>query len=328
MIRPGPLNLITDVAGLKVGHAVDDKAESGVTVVLCPGGWTAAADVRGGGPGERDVSVLNLENLVGQAHAIVLSGGSVYGLAAADGVTAALAHAGEGLRMATSPVPIPITPAAILYDLQSGDKNWGLEPPYRRLGLQAVAAAGQRFPLGRVGAGRGARAGTRPGGLGSASIRLEDGVVVGALAAVNPLGSVFMNDGVTPWAWPFEQNNEFGGARPKDVVIDPDPLPELSRLRARARPGANTTLGVIAVSAGLSGADCKRIAIMAHDGMARAVRPAHTPFDGDIVFVVANGPPIAEAGRHGEVARLGSAAADCLARAITRGAVEAGRHAF
>ena len=328
MIRPGPLNLITDVPGLKVGHATDEAARTGVTVVLLPGGWTAAADVRGGGPGERDVSVLGLENLVGRAHALVLSGGSVYGLAAADGVTVALAQAGEGLRLNPADPVVPITPAAILYDLgNGGDKAWGLEPPYRRLGIEAVGAASPNFALGAVGAGRGARAGVRPGGLGSASVVLGDGLTVGALAAVNPLGSVFMADGETPWAWPFEMDAEFGGRRPEGFAVDPDPVPDLSRLRRRAEPGANTTLGVIAVSAALSGPECKRVAIMAHDGMARAIRPAHTPFDGDIVFVAASGcGPLGE-NRAVEVARIGSAAADCLARAIARGAWEAGRQA-
>ena len=326
MISPGPLNLITDVAGLTVGHATDERARTGVTVVLLPGGWTAAVDVRGGGPGERDISVLGLENLVGRAHAVVLSGGSVYGLAAADGVTAALAHAGEGLRMQEGAPVVPITPAAILYDLgNGGDKQWGLDPPYRQLGIEAVNAAHVHFALGAVGAGRGAMAGTRPGGLGSASVQLGAGLAVGALAAVNPLGSVFMADGRTPWAWPFEMHDEFGGRRPDGFVTDPDPLPDLSRLRPRAQPGANTTLGVIAVSAALTGPECKRIAIMAHDGMARAIRPAHTPFDGDIVFVAAQGEAALGEHRAVEVARIGSAAADCLARAIARGAWEAGQ---
>jgi L-aminopeptidase/D-esterase-like protein len=324
MIRPGPLNLITDVDGVLVGHATDETAETGVTVIRLPGGWTAAADVRGGGPGERDLSVLGLENLVGRADAIVLSGGSVFGLAAADGVTAALAQAGEGLKLTPDAPVIPITPSAILYDLGSGDIDWGVDPPYRRLGIEATRAVDVRFALGRVGAGRGAKAGARPGGIGSASVRLGEGLTVGALAAVNPLGSVFMADGATPWAWPFEMGGEFGGRRPESFATDPDPLPDLSRLAGRARPGANTTLGVIAVSAALSGPDCKRVAIMAHDGLARAIRPAHTPFDGDIVFVAAKGAPLGPQ-RHVEVARIGSAAADCLARAIARGAVEAGR---
>jgi L-aminopeptidase/D-esterase-like protein len=257
----------------------------------------------------------------------VLSGGSVFGLAAADGVTAALAQAGEGLRLAPDAPVIPITPSAILYDLGHGEIEWGMDPPYRRLGIAAAEAArAGRFDLGRVGAGRGARAGSRPGGIGSASVDLGEGLIVGALAAVNPLGSVFMADGQTPWAWPFELDGEFGGRRPETYATDPYPLPDLSRLGARARPGANTTLGVIAVNAALSGPDCKRVAIMAHDGLARAIRPAHTPFDGDIVFVAASGRrPLDPKRRHLEVARLGSAAADGLARAIARGVVEAER---
>lgn len=170
-------------------------------------------------------------------------------------------------------------------------------------------------------------AGSRPGGLGSASTRLAEGLTVGALAAVNPLGSVLMADGETPWAWPFEMDGEFGGRRPETFAVDPDPLPDFSRLRSRMQPGANTTLGVIAVSAALSGPECKRIAIMAHDGMARAIRPCHTPFDGDIVFVAANGDGALGLNRPVEVARIGSAAADGLARAIARGVWEAGRQA-
>ena len=325
MIRPGPLNLITDVTGVQVGHATDERVQSGVTVVRLPGGWTAAADVRGGGPGERDVSVLALENLVGRAHAIVLAGGSVYGLAAADGVTVVLAEAGEGLVMGDGAPRVPITPAAILFDLtHGGDKAWGLEPPYRALGMEAARTAAEgRFALGRVGAGRGARAGASPGGIGSASIDLGEGLVVGALAAVNPLGSAFMDDGVTPWAWPFELDGEFGGARPGDAPSHHDPLPDVGRLAGRMRPGANTTLSVIAVSAALSGPDCKRVAIMAHDGMGRAIRPAHTPYDGDIVFVAARGATALPEPLALQVARIGSAAADCLARAIARGVYEA-----
>jgi L-aminopeptidase/D-esterase-like protein len=318
MARPGPLNLITDVEGLSVGHATDEGVRSGVTALLCPGGWTAAVDVRGGGPGERDASVLALENLVGRAHAIVFSGGSVYGLAAADGVTAALAQAGEGLKLNPAHPVVPITPAAILYDLANGgDKAWGLEPPYRRLGIEAVAAARRDFALGPVGAGRGAQAGLVAGGLGSASVALEGGLVVGAMTAANPLGSAYMPDGKTFWAWPFEMEGEFGGARADPGLMAHDPLPELSRLHALGRvdPGANTTLAVIAVNAALTAPQCKRVAIMAHDGMARAVRPAHTPFDGDIVFVVAKGTTVVD---HVETAVIGSAAADCLARAIAR----------
>jgi L-aminopeptidase/D-esterase-like protein len=327
MARPGPSNLITDVPGLKVGHATDERVRTGVTALLCPGGWNAAVDVRGGGPGERELSALSLENLVGQAHAIVLSGGSVFGLGAGDGAAAALSLQGQGLKLHPASPHLPIVPTAILHDLgNGGDKAFGLEPPYRRLGVEAVEAAGAQVELGLVGAGRGAMAGLVPGGLGSASAVLEDGLVVGALAAINPLGSVFMPDGRTFWAWPFEMDDEFGGLRPAaDVPRAHTPLPALSRLKTAGRvdAGANTTLAVVAVNAALTGPQLKRIAIMAHDGMARAVHPAHTPFDGDIVFAVAKGERAVES--HAEVALIGSAAADCLARAIARGVYESNR---
>jgi L-aminopeptidase/D-esterase-like protein len=320
MPGPGPLNLITDVAGLKVGNASDETARSGVTAVVCPGGWVAAADVRGGGPATREIDVLGLENLVGRVHAISLSGGSVFGLAAADGMTAVLSQQGEGLSLAPTAPPVPIVSAASLYDLaNAGDKGWGLEPPYRRLGMAALAAAGESFGIGAVGAGRGAMAGTRPGGLGSASLDLGDGFVVGALVAVNPVGSVYENDGETLLAWPFELNAEFGGRRPGPLPATGEPYPDTARL-IRPTPGGATTLCVVAVSADLTGAECKRIAMMAQDGLARAIRPAHTPFDGDIVFCVARGrSPGDDVERPRMVARLGAAAADVLARAIARG---------
>jgi L-aminopeptidase/D-esterase-like protein len=319
--RPGPLNLITDVPGLLVGQATDERVQTGVTVALLPGGWTAAVDVRGGGPGEREHAPLGLENLVGQAHAIVLTGGSVYGLAAADGVCAALASRGEGLRLNPEPPTIPIVPAAVLHDLANpGDKAWGMDPPYRRLGIEAVEAAASSFDLGAVGAGRGARAGLVQGGVGSASVDLGDGLIVGALVGANPLGSAYMPDGETFWAWPFEMDREFGGRRPSAASYAHDPVPELARLKRAGRltPGVNTTIALVAVSAALTGPECKRVAMMAHDGMARAVRPAHTPFDGDTVFAVASGPALPSEERWRIVAQVGSAAADCLARAIAR----------
>jgi L-aminopeptidase/D-esterase-like protein len=205
-----------------------------------------------------------------------------------------------------------------------GNKHWGEDPPYRRLGQAAFAAAGRRFALGATGAGRGAMAGTLPGGLGSASIDLGDGLVVGALVAANPIGSVFMPDGHTFWSWPFEIDGEFGGRRPApDASPAIEPLPEHCRLAelGRTQAGANTTLAVVACSADLDSVECHRVAMMAHDGMARAVRPAHTPFDGDTVFALAAGRFAAGTGnaRHVQIGRIGSAAADCLARAIARG---------
>jgi L-aminopeptidase/D-esterase-like protein len=323
MLRPGPLNLITDVPGLRVGHATDEGVRSGVTVLLFPGGWTAAADVRGGGPATREIDVLGLENLVGQAHAICFSGGSVFGLAAADGVTAVLSARGEGLAVTPGSPTVPIVAAACLYDLgNDGDKQWGRSPPYRRLGeLAADAACNFAFDLGAIGAGRGARAGSRPGGVGSASLQLAPGLVVGALAAVNPVGSVYTADGRSFHAHPFEIDCEFGG-----TVPDPSAGPEASfplhgRLSAAdLQPGTATTLCVIAVSAGLSRAECKRVAMMAQDGLARAIRPAHTPFDGDIVLCVAQGAELSDGPERPRlIAWIGAAAADTLARAIARG---------
>ena len=323
LYRPGPRNLITDVPGLSVGNATDEALRSGVTVVLCPGGWTASVDVRGGGPGVRETETLAPENGYARAHAVTLSGGSVFGLGAPDGVVAALSHAGEGFVVRPGAPTVPIVPGAVLYDLANGgDKAWGLDPPYRRLGMEAVGAATADFGLGAVGAGRGARAGLVQGGLGSASLDLGEGLMVGALAAVNPVGSVFMPDGETFWAWPFEIDGEFGGRTPSGPAGAVEPMPDDSRLAGQGRltPGANTTLAVVAVNAALTAGECRRVAMMAQDGLSRAVRPAHTPFDGDVVFAVASGEiDLGQDERLRRIARIGSAAGDCLARAIARG---------
>jgi L-aminopeptidase/D-esterase-like protein len=329
MPHPGPLNLITDVPGLRVGHATDEACRSGVTVLLVDGFWAASVDVRGGGPGTRETEALAPENLVGRAHAVVLSGGSVFGLGAADGVTAALSARGDGLRLKPGAPAIPLVPAAVLHDLANGgDKDWGLTPPYRQLGIAAVDAAGTEFDLGLVGAGRGAMAGLIPGGIGSTSIDLGDGLIVGALVAANPIGSVLMPDGRTFWAWPFEIDGEFGGHHPQPQPPVTEPLPDQSRLATlgRSQAGANTTLAIVACNADLTSAECKRVAMMAHDGMARAVRPAHTPFDGDTIFALAGGQQPLGSGnaRQVQVGRIGSAAADCLARAIARAVYVAG----
>jgi L-aminopeptidase/D-esterase-like protein len=324
VFRPGPKNLITDVAGLKIGHATHEVARTGVTALLCETGWAAAVDVRGGGPGTRETEALAPENLVGRAHAVVLAGGSVFGLAAADSIATSLSAHGLGLQLRTGSPSVPIVPCAVLHDLSNGgDKNWGLSPPYRDLGLAAYAAAQRDFALGSLGAGRGALAGMRKGGIGSASLDCHGGLVVGALVAVNSVGSVFMPDGKTYWAWPFELEQEFGGCGPPPSAMDlSDPAPDEARLLAigRLRPGANTTIAVVACNADLNSAECKRVAMMAQDGIARAVRPAHTPFDGDTVFALAGAELTLQDNplRAAQIGRIGSAAADCLARAITR----------
>jgi len=326
MFRPGPKNLITDIAGLTVGHSSDESARSGVTVLLCGAAWPAAVDVRGGGPGGRETDALSPENLVGRAHSVVLSGGSVFGLAAADGVAAALSAKGIGVQLRPGSPPIPIVPSAVLHDLgNGGDKNWGTAPPYRDLGIRALDAAGSDFAMGSVGAGRGAMAGSIKGGIGSASLDLGAGLLVGALVALNSVGSVLMPDGKTYWAWAFELGQEFGGGgAPRERMDLSDPAPDESRLMAlgRLQAGANTTLGVVACNADLSTVECKRTAMMAQDGIARAVRPAHTPFDGDTIFALASG-EVALGGdqqRAAQIGRIGSAAADCLSRAIARAA--------
>ncbi len=318
MLRPGKLNLITDVPGLTLGHATHPVFATGVTTLLCDGAWPAGVDVRGGGPGTRETEALAAENAVARVHAIVLAGGSVFGLGAADGVAAVLSAEGVGLRLQTGVPAVPIVPAAVLYDLTSGSV-WGAEPPYRQLGMDSVGQAARDFALGSVGGGRGAKAGIGKGGIGSASLVLANGLVVGALVAANPVGSALMPDGCTYWAWPFEIDGEFGGIRPGPDMPRSDPVPDQSRLGALGRltPGANTTLGIIAVSAKLTPAECKRVAMMAQDGLARAIRPAHTPFDGDTIFAIAKGAPLGE-NRMSEIAEIGSAAADCLARAIAR----------
>ena len=322
MARPGANNDLTDIEGLRVGAAEDRRAKTGATVVLCDAPATAAVDVRGGGACTRETDGMNPGGLVETVDAIVLAGGSVYGLDAVDAVTAALGETGRGFALMDMPgVPrSPIAPAACLYDLANGgDKRWGARPPYHRLGEAALKDAEARRPvrLGRAGAGHGAAAGALPGATGSASIVTEDGVTVAALACVNGFGSVKMPGSDVYWAWPFEIDAEFGGARPGGEA---NAAPE-DWGAAKLNPGArtNTTLAVVATDAALSRDEARRFAVMAQDGLARAVRPAHAPFDGDVVFGLATGRAPAPEPRAFSLARLGSLGADCLARAIARG---------
>lgn len=321
--RPGARNLITDVPGLKIGQAEDAAVRTGVTVILPDAPAVAACSVAGGGPGTRETDALAPENLVDAADAIVLAGGSVYGLAAADGVAAWLGAQGRGFRLAVRDgvPPSPIVPAAILYDLANGgDKAWALDPPYRALGIAAAKAAGQAFALGTAGAGFGAMAGALKGGTGSASVVTHDGFTVGAIAAVNSFGSVIAPGGRSFWAAPYELDGEFGGLGSAALIAGPD---DWGAAKAAAAPRANTTIACVATDLALTPAQARRVAIMAQDGLARAVRPAHAPTDGDVVFALSTGrrPPI-EVGPL-LLARLGALAADCLARAIARGVFEA-----
>lgn len=321
MIRKGARNLITDVGGLLVGQAEDRKVRTGVTVLLPEAPAATAADLRGGAPGTRETAALDPASLVEGIDAIVLSGGSAFGLDAAGGAQAALAAGGRGYEIAPGLPRVPVVAGAILFDLANGgDKQWGEEPPYRALGKRAAANAAADFRLGNAGAGLGAVAGRYKGGVGSASSVADDGFTVGALAAVNSVGSPIIPGTDLFWAHPFELDGEFGGRRgplpPLDIDLPPD-------MKGHARAGANTTIAVVATDADLSRIELKRIAIMAADGFARALRPVHTPFDGDLVYAVSTARRPLPGDRPRGVLRLGHMAADCLARAIARGVYEA-----
>ncbi|ACA16556.1 peptidase S58 DmpA [Methylobacterium sp. 4-46] len=307
-------NDLTDIPGLSVGHAQDARAASGVTAILFDAPATAAVDIRGGGPGTRETDLLDPERTVQGIDALVLSGGSAFGLDAAAGVTAWLAEQGRGF--AVGPVRVPIVPAAILFDLlNGGDKAWGRLPPYRDLGFAAAAAAtAGPVALGTVGAGYGATTANLKGGLGSASSRVAGlDARVAALVAVNAFGRVTVGEGPHFWAGPFEVGDEFGGRGPAPRIP-----PEALAWPRAAPPGASTTLAVVATDAVLSKAQARRLAVMAQDGLARAILPAHTPLDGDLVFAVATGrAPLADP--VGDLARLGDAAARTLARAVAIG---------
>ena len=320
--RPGVRNMITDVPGLKVGQAQDAAVRSGVTVILPDMRAVCACDVRGGAPSTRETDALAPENLVEAVDAVVLSGGSVYGLAAADGAAAWLGARGRGYGLVQNPgVPVsPVIPAAILFDLANGgDKAWGEAPPYRALGVAATASASEAFELGTAGAGYGAMAGSLKGGIGSASVVAADGITVGALVAVNCWGSVTAPGGRTFWATPFEIEGEFGGLGSAGLAAAPEDW-GLSKTPGDAR---NTTIACVAVDVALTPAQAKRVAVMAQDGLARAIRPIHAPFDGDVVFAISTARrPMPEAADY-TVARLGSLAADALARAVARAVFEA-----
>jgi D-aminopeptidase len=305
-LAPGPRNLITDVPGLLVGQAQDDRVRTGVTVLLGEAPMVAGVSVMGGAPGTRETDLLAPDRLVESVDAVVLAGGSAFGLAAASGVADALARAGRGF--AVGDVRVPIVPAAILFDLlNGGDKRW-TENPYPALGAAALAAAGPDFALGSAGAGTGANLAGLKGGIGSASVRMPGGPMIGALAVVNAVGAATVGEGPHFWAAPFEIGGEFGGLGPACAPAPLWPVP-IKRL------GEATTLAVVATDARLTKAEATRLAIAAQDGIGRALVPAHTPHDGDLVFAVSTGRAELPAG--GALA-LGHLAAACLARAIAR----------
>lgn len=312
MISPGEKNLITDVEGIHVGNSHDENVFTGVTAIVPETSAVGGVDVRGGGPGTRETEVLRPDCLVDRVDAVVLSGGSVFGLESAAGATAALSEQGKGFAMRS--FTVPIVPSAVLFDLfNEGDKDWGTMPPYRDLGYQAVQDASESFELGNIGAGYGAAAGTLKGGLGSASAVTEDGIQIGAVIAVNPVGSVVIPGTNTFWAWPYEQNNEFGGYGAPEMEED---LPMDAITSGRLME--NTTIGVVATNATLNKAQAQRISIMAQDGLARAIRPVHTPMDGDTIFTLSTERKELDIPEPLALARIGAIAADCVARAIAR----------
>jgi L-aminopeptidase/D-esterase-like protein len=316
MAAAGPRNLIIDVPGILVGQAEDHLAFTGTTVVVAEAPAVAAVDVRGGAPGSRETELLGSATLVERVDAIVLSGGSAFGLDAASGVMDWLAEQGRGF--AVGEARVPIVPAAILFDLNfPGRRHWSGEPPHRRLGGQAAMRVARDFALGNAGAGLGAKAGRLKGGVGSASLRLADGAIVGAIVAVNCCGSVVRPDCGRLWAAELALAGEIPPQPVPDTPLDLDDMSACSALLT----GANTTIAVVATDAPLSKSACQRFAMMAQDGLARAIRPAHTPFDGDTVFALSTGS--GETADPAYLARLGSAAADCLSRAIMRGIIAA-----
>ena len=318
----GKRNLITDVAGLRIGNAEDHKVRTGVTVLVGESAFAAVADIRGGAPGTRDVEALDPVSLVDAIDAITLSGGSAFGLDAPSGVQSWLRAKDRGFRIGPGAPLVPVVSGAILFDLANGgDKNWGDAPPYRALARTAVENASEDFQLGNAGAGFGATAGAYKGGLGSVSFVTDDGLTIGALAAVNSIGSPVIPGSGVFWSFALEMNGESGGRRlPSDFVQKDFDLPPDMK---GARPRENTTVAIVATDAELSRVELKRIAIMAADGFARALRPVHTPFDGDLIFAITTAKTKIAEPRQRDVMRIGMIAADCLARAIARGVYEA-----
>lgn len=316
-MRTGPKNLITDVAGLRVGHAQDPRIATGVTVALFEDEAVASVAVTGGAPAGRDLECLAPEAHVEAVHAILLSGGSGFGLDAASGAQAWLRERGRGIVFGRA--VIPITPQAICFDLlNGGDKDWGRMPPYWEMGWSAAAAARSgAFDIGSAGAGFGATTATLRGGVGSASATTASGFRVGALAVVNAIGSATIGDRPQFWAAPFEQGREFGGLG-MPATSEPGDL----GLRMKGRQLPSTTIAVVVTDAALTKPQSKRLALMADDGLSKAIRPAHAPMDGDTVFAVSTlARPLVDAAA--DLAEIGAAAGDVLARAIARGVYEA-----
>ena len=317
MIAVGKHNAITDVDGIRVGNAHDARIRSGVTVILPDHPCVAAADIRGGAPGTRETDLLDSANSVETIHGLVFSGGTAFGLDAASGAVSWLSGQGRGAKVRG--ISVPIVPAAIIFDSPAGGaQDWHQNPPHRTMAIEACGAASSVIEQGNIGAGFGATAGRLKGGLGTASTLRKDGIQVGALAITNPFGATVVPGSSVFWAAPYEMAGELGhqSALPR---IAPEDMP----YGITGMEGANTTLVVVATNLGLNRGQAKRLAIMAQDGLARAIRPVHTPFDGDSVFALATGTlrdvPVTPL----LLAAVGLLAADAAARAIAKGVYHA-----
>ena len=321
MMQVGAKNLSTDVKGILVGNAHDEVMKTGVSVVSGPTAFTASYCVMGGAPGTRETDLLAPDKTVAEVDALVLSGGSAFGVDAATGVVDQLRKAGRGF-VATG-YSIPLVPAAILFDLSNGgDKNWS-ENPYPELGRRAYDALDDRFDVGSIGAGFGAQCGMMKGGLGSASFTLSNGVTVGALVAANPVGNPTDASGKYFWAAPFEVDAEYGGFGAPKAGAHGQSLDQtkLGALEARA----NTSIAIVATDAALSKAEAHRLSTVAHDGFARAIVPSHLPMDGDLIFAAATGNMPAPKTLL-EFSEICHAASLCVARAVARGVFHASAH--
>jgi D-aminopeptidase len=309
-------NLITDVAGVKVGQAEDASLASGVTIVVFEEPAMASVDVRGGGPGTRETALLDPAHTVSGIDAVALSGGSAFGLDTASGVQAWMREQGRGF--AVGPARVPIVPGAIMFDLLAGgDKNWGRYPPYRELGYAAATAAGADFKLGSAGGGLGASVVNLKGGVGSASARTPDGITAGAVVLVNAVGQVTVGDAPHFWAAPFERDGEFG-----DLGLPATMPANALTPRLKGSPLANTTIAVVATDAVLTKAQAHRLAVIAQTGLVRAIYPVHTPLDGDVVFAAATGKKVLADPLYG-FTELATLTANVLSRAVARGVYEA-----
>ncbi|WP_264211605.1 P1 family peptidase [Leisingera thetidis] len=319
---PGPRNLITDVPGILVGNAQDATLKSGTTVLTSDSPFTAAVHVMGGAPGTRETDLLAPDKSVARIDALVLSGGSAFGLDACSGVMDALRAKGRGFP--AGPARVPLVPGAILFDLLNGGRKDWEQNPYRALGRAAFDGAAEAFALGSSGAGTGALTAMLKGGLGSASLVLDSGVTVGALVAANPMGAVTTPGERHFWAAPYEIGGEYGGLGPDPSAglgrsLDSRKLAAMQTLGGAALPAehANTTIAIVATDAALTKAQCQRLATAAHDGIGRAIVPAHAPGDGDLVFAASTGAR-ALAQPDAGLGPLCHAAALCLSRAIAR----------